>query len=86
MTTTIHGNRLVFGYRNSAFYNHVAEGDESWFTTRAARDAALAAKRDFATARGLSRSAALNGICPIKTRAANLAASVREDLCYAVQS
>ena len=76
----IHGNRMVYGFRNSAAFNVRAAGDEHWFLTATARNEALASFREYAVRRGLSRSAALDGIVPIRRRAAHLTRDERAQL------
>lgn len=58
--------RTIYGYCNCAAFNLAPDGDEHWFSTRTARDAALAAKRAGSVAAGLSESAAVAGIYPIR--------------------
>lgn len=65
MTTTRTRTRTVFGFCNVSFHATRPEGTETWFTTRAARDAALVALRDRASGAGLAMSAARAGIYPI---------------------
>lgn len=63
--------RYVYGLRNTAFYNLRPEGDEVWYPTRPARDRALAALREHAIAKGLSKSAARAGIVAIRRHVAS---------------
>ena len=62
---TARTGRDVFGVCNVAFHATRPEGTETWFTTRAARDAALVTLRDRALGAGLAVSAARSGIYPI---------------------
>lgn len=55
----------IHGFANVAFFNARADGDESYFATKAERDAALVGTRERAIARGLSETAARSGIYPI---------------------
>lgn len=69
----IHGNKLVFGFRNLAYFNREPAGDLSaFYTTREERDAALAVLRSRAVAGGLSQSAAVSGIYPVSFRASEV--------------
>jgi hypothetical protein len=69
----IHGNKLVFGFRNLAYFNREPAGDLSAFwTTREERDAALAALRSRAVSHGLSESASRSGIYPVQFRASEV--------------
>lgn len=63
-----HGNKIVFGIVNCAFFNRNPQGDETWYATRELRNAAIAKMRESAIARGLSASAAQAGIYPVKKR------------------
>lgn len=70
MTTKINGNTIIHGIRNSAAFNVRPEGDETWFSSRERRDAALRTMRARARICGLAHEASLAGIVPIKSTAA----------------
>ncbi|MFO0447373.1 MAG: hypothetical protein ACK52I_01570 [Pseudomonadota bacterium] len=55
----------IYGYANVAFFNVRADGDESYFASKAERDAAITGTRERAIAHGLSETAARSGIYPI---------------------
>ncbi len=55
----------LYGFQNVAFYA-TNNPQPRWFLTREARNKALAALRTLAVERGLSRSAALAGIYPVR--------------------
>ena len=59
MTKTFHG--IV----NCAAFNISADGDESFYESRAERDRVLEIKRANAVKRGLSEGASISGIYPI---------------------
>jgi hypothetical protein len=75
---TMHGNKLVYGFTNCAYYNRRAEGDTSYFLTREERDAALERLRQAAMRHGLSRSGAFTGIYPVKARFGALPQGARD--------
>lgn len=76
----MHGNKRLFGYVNVAFHNRSADGQERVFTTREARDEALAALRERAVAGGLNKGASVAGIYPVVTRASALTDTQRDEL------
>lgn len=69
----IHGNTILHGYRNEAYYPAAREADRTvMFLSVAERNAALAALRAEAIRSGLSESAARSGIYPVRRRAARV--------------
>ena len=78
MNTKINGNRIVFGYTNCAAFNRKPEGDTRWYLTREERGAALSTKREKSTRQGLSESASISGIYPVKARLGSLDSDTRE--------
>lgn len=68
----MHGNTKIYGICNGVFYATRPEGTETWYANREERNAALAALRDRAIERGLSKGAAQNGIYAIVERLAVL--------------
>lgn len=63
--------RYVYGFTNATFYNRSAEGDDTWFASARARNAALRELRARAIAKGLSASAAQAGIYPVRRHVAS---------------
>jgi hypothetical protein len=64
--------RYIYGYCNCAYYNVNPEGDLTWFTTRKARDCALARIREKAVDDGLSPGASRAGIYPVDRHVASM--------------
>lgn len=77
---TMHGNKKTYGFVNCAYYNLHVDGAKRVFSTREARNAAIAELRERAIAHGLSRSAAQAGIYPVIGYVRDLTPSQREDL------
>ena len=57
---------IFYGYVNCAAYNHDPEGDTTWFQEEDDRDEALRDFRAWAISKGLSRSASIAGIYPVR--------------------
>lgn len=59
--------RYLYGFRNCAYFSGPnPDGYVEWFTSKRARDAALAALRERAGSRGLSPTACVAGIYPVR--------------------
>ena len=83
LTKKTHGNKLVYGIRNSAAFNVKYEGDEYWYETRDQRNRALHRLRERGIAMGLAPSAAQAGIVPIRQRFAELVVEMGGDRDFA---
>jgi hypothetical protein len=70
---------VMYGLRNSAYYNRHPEGDERWYSSREARDLALVCMRATAVRDGLAHSASLSGIRPIYRDSSELSGVVLVD-------